>query len=181
MNPTPRKGIEIAFGIASARRDIPFVIRLSWRMRRGALRDVRERARALGNMEVRPATSDPGELYGDCRLVLVPSMDEEAWCRVVSEAQVNGIPSITSALGGLPESVGGGGVLVDPGAPLDGWIRALAEVWDDESRYEELSARAMEHSRRDELDPGTVTRRFEALVDEAIARHSEHLEHAQYE
>lgn len=172
VNPTPRKGVETALAVAAARPDIPFVFRLSWRMRRRALRDLRLRAHRLRNVEVQEATADPAELFAECRLVLVPSIDEEAWCRVVSEAQINGIPSIASASGGFPESVGPGGVLVSPPDSTEAWVRALSEVWDDRGRYDELSRRALEYSRREEMEPENVTRRFELLIDEAIERHA---------
>jgi glycosyltransferase involved in cell wall biosynthesis len=171
VNPSPRKGVEIALELAGSRPDVPFVFSLSWRMKAAALRDVRRRARRLGNVEVRKATTDPQALFRDCRLVLVPTQVPEAWCRVVSEAQINGIPTVASGLGGLPESVGPGGILVTPPDSLTAWLDALARVWDDERQYEQLSERAREHSRRPELSVDPVTHRFEELIAQAIDRH----------
>ena len=155
-----------------SRPDIPFVFSLSWRMRASALRTLRRTARRLGNVEIRDATTEPQALFRDCRLVLVPTQVPEAWCRVVSEAQINGIPSVASRLGGLPESVGPGGILVAPSDSSEAWMEALSEVWDDQERYEQLSERALEHSRRPELSVDHVIQRFEELVAQAIDRHS---------
>jgi glycosyltransferase involved in cell wall biosynthesis len=104
--------------------------------------------------------------------VIVPSVDEEAWCRVVSEAHINGIPTIASDLGGFPESVGPGGLLVSPPDSLDRWLEALSEVWDDQGTYGELSRRALEYSRRDLLEPTVVRRRFEEIVDQVGGIHA---------
>ena len=173
VNPTLRKGVDIALELAEARPDIPFVFSLSWRMKSSVLRTLRGTARRLGNVEIRDATSDPQALFGDCRLVLVPTRVPEAWCRVVSEAQISGIPSVASRLGGLPESVGPGGILVAPPDSRDAWLNALAEAWDDPDRYRRLSEGAYEHSRRPELAVDIVVQRFEGLVAETIDRHSQ--------
>jgi glycosyltransferase involved in cell wall biosynthesis len=172
VNPSPRKGVDVALELARARRDIPFVFSLSWRMRASALRALRRAARRLGNVEIRKATTEPRALFRDCRLVIVPTQVPEAWCRVVSEAQISGIPSLASRLGGLPESVGPGGILVAPSDSSEAWMEALSEVWDDQERYEELSERALQHSRRPELFVDNVIQRFEELVARAIDRHS---------
>ncbi len=58
--------------------------------------------------------------------------------RVVSEAQISGIPTVASRVGGLPESVGPGGILVTPRTPSVAWLEALSEVWDDQDRYARL-------------------------------------------
>jgi glycosyltransferase involved in cell wall biosynthesis len=172
VNPNPRKGLDVALFLARSRPDIPFVFSLSWRMKSSALRALRRTARRLGNVEVRRATTDPRLLFRDCRLILVPTQVPEAWCRVVSETQINGIPSVASRLGGLPESVGPGGILVTPPDSNEAWLQALAEVWDNEGRYADLSRRALEHSRRREISVDLIVRRFEELLAETIDRHS---------
>ena len=130
VNPVPKKGVEIALDLAEHRPDIPFVFSLSWRIDPGALKSLRREARRLGNIEIRKATHDPARLFGDCRVLLVPSQWEEPWARVVSEAQISGIPTIASRVGGLPESVGPGGILVSPRDDKPAWRAALAEIWD---------------------------------------------------
>jgi glycosyltransferase involved in cell wall biosynthesis len=87
---------------------------------------------------------------------------EESWGRVASEAQVSGIPVIASATGGLPEAVGPGGILIEPGAPLAQWVRALRSLWDEPAFYAQLSGRARAHAERPEGDP---QRQVEVLVE----------------
>lgn len=99
-------------------------------------------------------------VYRDAKLVLVPSRCAEGWGRVVSEAQVSGIPALASNLGGLPESVGRGGILVDPAAGIDEWERALARLWDDDREYERLAESAREHSLRPEFHAAAIVRQL---------------------
>ena len=73
--------------------------------------------------------------YAEARILLVPSVWEEAWGRVVTEAQVNGIPVLASAIGGLPESVGPGGILVPPGSDIEVWNAHLRELWSSDATY----------------------------------------------
>jgi glycosyltransferase involved in cell wall biosynthesis len=171
VNPVPKKGVEIALHLAECRPDIPFVFSLSWRIEPEVLRQLRKQTRKLGNVEIRKPTNDPAKLFHDCRLLLVPSQWEEPWARVVSEAQISGIPAIASRVGGLPESVGPGGILVSPRDSKQAWLEALSDVWDNQETYEHLSTRASEHSRRPEMDPDLVVQRFEGLLAQAIDRH----------
>ncbi len=68
------------------------------------------------------------QVYRSAKLILMPSMWEEAWGRVATEAQFSGIPVIASNRGGLPESVGPGGVLLDPDGPLEPWVAGGAQT-----------------------------------------------------
>ncbi len=60
--------------------------------------------------------------YGSLQMLLVPSLWFEAWGRVVTEAQLNGIPVIGTDRGGLPE------VLSEPPIPVRQWA---LEPWKD--------------------------------------------------
>ena len=45
-------------------------------------------------------------------MALAPSLVEETWGRIVSEAQVSGIPALGSDRGASPETVTAGGVVM---------------------------------------------------------------------
>lgn len=109
-------------------------------------------------------TSDMRRVYGKARLILVPSQWEEAFGRVVAEAQVSGIPALASCIGGLPEAVGPGGLLVDPAAPTAQWVAALRRIWDDRSEQVRLSAAALRHAQRPKMNARHQT----DLLEEAI-------------
>lgn len=87
------------------------------------------------------------------RALLMPSRWEEAWGRVATEAQDNGIPVIATRTGGLPESVGPGGLLISPEAEIETWAEALRSIWHDSAAYAALATAASNHARRPEVDP----------------------------
>lgn len=168
VNPHPVKGVEIAFALAEARPDIPFLFLESWKLRRELEDELRGRAARLENVEWRSRAQDMRGIYGEARLLLVPSRWEEAWGRVPTEGQVSGIPVLASNRGGLPESVGPGGILVDPEAPSATWVQALSRIWDDPEEYERLSEAAWAHSQREEIQPGYLVSRLVELAEEGI-------------
>ena len=164
VNPHPVKGVDIAFALAERRRDIPFVFVESWELAPEYARLCRGRAAALPNVTWRERTLDVRSIYAEAKLLLVPSQWQEAWGRVVTEAQLSGIPVLASARGGLPEAVGPGGTLVATDAGLGAWDRALSSLWDDADRYATAVQAALAHSRRPEIQPAAVLARFEAVV-----------------
>jgi len=99
-------------------------------------------------------------IYSRGRILLAPSQREEGWGRVVTEAQVSGIPVIASKIRGLPESVGPGGILVDPVSDLSRWEHALAQMWDHQDEYDRYSRAARAHAGGAEFDSHCVLSTF---------------------
>lgn len=62
------------------------------------------------NVKLLEFTSDPQRIYEQSRIVLVPSLWQEAFSRVVIEACCCGVPVIVSRSGGLAETCGEGGL-----------------------------------------------------------------------
>jgi glycosyltransferase involved in cell wall biosynthesis len=170
VNPVAKKGIPTALALARRRPDIPFAFALAWHVDPPALVALREEAERLGNVEVRAQVLDPERLYGDARLLLVPSVYPEAWGRVAPEAQASGIPAIAARVGGLPEAVGSGGILVEPGEGLEGWSSALECLWDDQEAYAAAVVAAEAAGRRPELASAAVGERFEAVLAGTVSR-----------
>ncbi len=169
VNPIPQKGLDTVLALARARPDVSFAFTRGWAMDDGALRELEAEARRIGNIQVRSGTDDPAELYGDARVVLVPSTYPEAWGRVAGEAQASGIPVIASAVGGLPEAVGDGGLLVDPSAGVDAWLEAFALLWDDEDAYAGHASRAELNGRRADAAAVEAADRFETLLRQSTS------------
>lgn len=109
-------------------------------------------------------------IYGKCKILLVPSLCEEAYGRVTSEAQISGIPVAASNRGGLPEAVGTGGVLLDPDSTIDIWAGTLRKIWQDEKYYAELSAAALAYAQRPDLSPAYQIEAHEKAMCAAIDR-----------
>ena len=153
INPYPIKGLEIALAVAERCPDIPFVFVESWGIDDELRATLDRRLAELPNVTLRPRTSDMKTVYGEARILLAPSLWEEAWGRVATEAHYSGIPVIGSRQGGLPEAIGPGGLTLDVDAPAEAWAGAVRRLWDDPVEYARLSALALDFSRRPDMQP----------------------------
>jgi len=151
INPHPIKGRDIALGIARLCPEIPFTFVESWPLPPEHRKHLLRGLEALSNVTFLPPQNDMRVVYGKCSILLAPSVWEEAYGRVATEAQISGIPVVASSRGGLPEAVGPGGILLDPGQPIADWAAAVRKLWQDGSHYEELSAAALAHAERREM------------------------------
>ncbi len=106
------------------------------------------------NLQILPNTPDPREFHAVTKILLVPSLMENAGL-VAMEAMLNGIPVVASTRGGLPETVGDGGILLDippqytpetrdmPTAEeVESWIEAIIRLCDDGAWYDRWSRAA---------------------------------------
>lgn len=164
INPVMQKGVEVAFALAEARPDIPFAFVRCWPLDRTRIAALAARAAPLPNVQVRDSVMDARLLYGDARVLLVPSPYPEAWPRVAAEAQASGIPVIGADVGGIAEAAGGIGLFIDPHAPLAQWEQALVTLWEDERVYREHAERASDAAKRESITPRSVGDRFERLI-----------------
>ena len=167
INPSPEKGLVVYARIAEeVSRLRPNVAQLVIEAR-GSVGMLTAAALAGGfdlrrhkNILVSPAVPLPKEIYAGTRILLAPSLWEEAAGRVVAEALVNGIPPIVSDRGGLAEVANGGGFVVPippevtpqtrvPVGPeiVEPWVNLILQLTDNEAFYQEASARALEAGR----------------------------------
>jgi hypothetical protein len=135
VNPTPVKGVERMFALAQACPELPFLVVESWPLSPSWEHLCRSRGAALPNLRWMPATADMRPVYGHARVLLMPSVWEEAFGRMVVEAQINGIPALASRRGALPELVGDGGIVLDADGPLEPWIDALRTLHADAAGF----------------------------------------------
>jgi glycosyltransferase involved in cell wall biosynthesis len=118
INPTLDKGGAIVLALAAvlARRrpDIEFEIvesRGRWETLVSAVRIPGVSSDApLPNVVVTPNAADMRPIYQRARVLLAPSLVWESAGRVLVEAMLNGIPTIVSDHGGMPEMIQDGGV-----------------------------------------------------------------------
>jgi glycosyltransferase involved in cell wall biosynthesis len=168
------KGGELVVKLAAACPEIPFLIfdnvdrnLPQWPGMTGA--ELREAAEALPNVTIRPAAKGVEAIYGSTKVLLAPSRYQEAWGRVASEVQINGIPVLASNRGGLPEAVGPGGICLDYDAPIERWASHLHAMWNDEAYYAALSEKALAHAARPDFQPETIVNRFADLIEARAA------------
>ncbi len=156
VNPVAIKGVHIAAAVAARLPHRRFLFARSWPDTPAhPLVEV-----ALPNVEWLPPVHDMRPIYARARLVLVPSVWEESYGRVVGEAQLNGIPAVVSDRGGLPETVGPGGIVVPLAAPIEAWCETVESLFDDEANYAALARHALAHAARPELMPDAIVDRF---------------------
>ncbi len=148
--------------------EVAFVWALCWEFGPKRVEYLETEARRLGNVTFRPPVQEPAALYGDARVLLAPSVAGEAYGRVAREALTSGIPVIASAVGGLPESVGGGGILMPPEASPEDWAGALRSLLDDEAVYAEYVVRAEREADIQATSVAAVGERFEQLLESLV-------------
>jgi glycosyltransferase involved in cell wall biosynthesis len=167
VHPAPHKGLmvfaRLADMLGSRRPDIPVMVVQSGRSA-GALNAIPGiDFRRYPQIMAAPPVQHPADYFSLTRILLVPSVWEEPFGRVAAEAMINGIPSIVSDRGSLPQvvggdiAVGGGGrVLPIPRSltprtltlpsesDVEPWYEAVCTLWDDPTLYESVAARARE-------------------------------------
>jgi glycosyltransferase involved in cell wall biosynthesis len=175
INPQPAKGlywfVRILYEMNQKRPDIPFLVvegrgRVKWFTR------CHLDLTALNNLHMMPSTSDPRAFYRQSRMVLMPSLCQEAFGRVAVEAHSNGIPVLASRRCGLPEAMSGAGFLFDipqhytektrqvpTAAEVTPWIQIIERLWDDDGFYAQESLRCREAIRI--WHPDQLVPRFE--------------------
>ena len=71
----------------------------------------------------------------------MPSNNHEAWGRTATEAQVCGIPVLASNRGNLPDTIGEGGITLDPTLDISHWLASFDELLsENHARYASWAA-----------------------------------------
>lgn len=169
INPVPVKGVELALAIAKLCPDIPFLFVRGWPLSAKAEAQLRKDLAERPNVRLVDRSDDMRGIYAQTRVLLVPSQWEETWGRVVSEAQFSGIPVLASDSGGLPESVGPGGVLLRRDEPADLWADHLRRIWGDPAVYREMREATLAHAGRPELDVAHQMDQLIAITEKVSA------------
>jgi len=140
VKPQRAKGLALVLEVARRLPERKFAV--AGQVSRGAAR----RLGALRNVEILGWREDMQEVYRGARLILGPSRIPEPFGRAFAEAAAHGCPALAFRVGGIPEAVGSGGLLLPPSAGADEWIRALEEL-DAPDKYDALRDAALEHAR----------------------------------
>lgn len=183
INPCVLKGLPIFLQLARALPEVRFAAVPTW----GTTAKDRAALESLDNVTLLPATERIDEVYGRTRILLVPSLADEAFGRVAVEAMVRGIPVLASRIGGLPEAKLGVDHLLDVDpirgytsrlddrnipVPIVGpqdprrWIEVLSGLLSDGRSYADLSRASREAASRyvAGLDIGPLERYLEGIA-----------------
>jgi glycosyltransferase involved in cell wall biosynthesis len=101
-------------------------------------------------------------------LVVQPSVSE-GFGFTAAEALACARPVVASSAGGLPDAIGGYGVLVPPKNPK-ALANAIELVMRDYKRYERLAQKGRKYAIKN-IEKETVTRRFVAVLDSIVREH----------
>ena len=159
INPVAVKGVAPFLKVAAALPFRKFLVVEGWGTPPAILELIRTR---LPNVTYMEKQLDMRAVYGCTRILVVPSQWEESFGRVITEAQVNGIPVLASKVGGIPEALGDGGLLVEEITDPQAWLKGLAEI---EERYEELSNNAFRNAER--FSATATATRFREILNRA--------------
>lgn len=122
INPCGLKGIDIAIELAKTRPLVKFCAVPMW----GTTSPDLSRLKALANVAIVSSQDDIGAILRQCRIILVPSLWDESFGRIVIEAMLWGIPVLASNVGGLPEAKLGVPYLL-PVNPIQVYLQRLDE------------------------------------------------------
>lgn len=125
--------------------------------------DLKEKASILPNVTWHDYI-DHDEVYTNAMVVLVPSRWEEPFGRIPVEAGHIGIPTISSNRGGLPESVGKGGIQLDS-MELEPWVDALDLLMEDDDTWYEYSKESRKNAKLFDYQ-NTITEIEKVLLDQ---------------
>jgi glycosyltransferase involved in cell wall biosynthesis len=115
VNPCIEKGVyafaRIAHELGRRRPDIPLLV-VESRGTKENLGVCGLDLAAAGNLRIMAHTTDPRQFWGLTKVALMPSVWWENQPLVAIEAMINGIPVVGSNRGGIPETVGRGGIVL---------------------------------------------------------------------
>ncbi|MFG2041316.1 glycosyltransferase family 4 protein [Dactylosporangium sp. NPDC048998] len=158
INPCAYKGIDILLQLADALPGVPFLAVQGW----GTSEADRAELHRRPNIRVEPGTDDVDEIYGRTRVLLMPSLWDEAFGYCSVEAMLRGVPVLAADVCGLREAKLGVDHLLPvnpierypadartflprgevPVQDVTAWRRALEALLGDAELYRSLSARS---------------------------------------
>jgi glycosyltransferase involved in cell wall biosynthesis len=171
VNPVPGKGLKTALAVAGLCAEIPFLFVEGWPLQPEDKSRLMDKLSEYPNIRWRDTAFDMRTLYRQARILFAPSKWREAFCRVIVEAQISGIPAIASDIGGIPEAMGDGGILVAPDADPALWAEAIRRLWHDEEKYSRYRDKALLASERKCMSPEVLTERMEKFLQAILSSH----------
>lgn len=164
INPIAEKGLELALEIAALLPRRRFLFVESWPLGRLGRRELLRRLTAFPNVTFAPWTLDMKRTYSRTAVILMPSLWEEGFGRVMLEAQINGIPVLGRATGAIPEVLGTSAALLAMDAPAGAWVDEIERLLSDESFYAARSAAGRANAARKAFDINSQLESFLALA-----------------
>ena len=168
VNLVPEKGLDVATEVA---RQLPqenfLFVKGGWGAYDGIQDSSLEKVYRLSNVEIWEKQEDMRNVYAATDILIVPSQWAETFGRVIIEAQVNSIPVVAANIGGIPYTLGKGGILVDPIDNPQAYVESIKKLR-AENLYTELSELAFQNSERQVFNAQYQVKKFVQLVEDNI-------------
>jgi glycosyltransferase involved in cell wall biosynthesis len=146
------KGREIVEKIAAMMLDYEFII---------VGREFKEKIKK-GNIIYYPWKKEIGEIYNQTKILLAPSLINEAFCRVALEGMALGIPCIGSDKGGIPEVLESE-FIINNVWDIEKWKEKILGI---EKNYEQYSGKLKQKAL--EFDAVEQIKKFKEITKEKI-------------
>ncbi|WP_082803733.1 MULTISPECIES: glycosyltransferase [unclassified Anabaena] len=161
INPIPEKGVNVAIEVARQLPEEKFLfVKGKWPGYSELQNSLLEQVDTLPNVEIWEHQQDMRHVYALTDILLVPSQFEEAFGRVIVEAQINSIPVVAANRCGIAYTLGKGGILIEPIDKPQAYVDAIRLLRTDDNLYTELSKLAFQNSQRQEFDPQYQVKKF---------------------
>jgi glycosyltransferase involved in cell wall biosynthesis len=103
------------------------------------------------NLEYMGDQTNMKDFYEKISLLIVPSLKYEGYSRVIIEASSNGIPVISNNIGGIPESIGNSGMLIDTKSSdnemVNKYKSAIEKILNNEKVYHLYRKKALKRTK----------------------------------
>jgi glycosyltransferase involved in cell wall biosynthesis len=90
---------------------------------------------------------DVKTVFQKTKILLIPSLVDETFCRVALEGMMNGLPIVTTGAGYIKRLVGDAAVVLSTDNPNE-WVRTVRELYHNEAKLRELSKRSLQQAAR---------------------------------
>lgn len=171
INPAADKGGHVAFAIARFMPDLGNrFLAVESRATQRFWQDHNYDTAALQNLWWAPWQPKISTVLRQTSILLMPSLIEEAAGKVISEAMAYGVPTVAYDVGGIPQQLGGSGILIPLTAnmklhpikkhydiypsqeSITPWIVSIKALIEDKDTYQKASQTAILSAKRYELD-----------------------------
>jgi glycosyltransferase involved in cell wall biosynthesis len=186
INPSPQKGglffINLVAQATAIAPNIKFrAVESRWK--RENWENLGVPSHVLDKIDWYPHTDDMAKVYSDAAILLVPSLWEEAFGRVIIEGLLAGLPVLAMRNCGMPEALGDGGILFDlpqylannhvappEKADLQNWLQCIKALQENDDLYTQAVNLALRESERfsPEQHSQEMVASFEEMLHSAI-------------
>lgn len=141
FNPIKMKGIEIVLKLAKILPEIFFEIYETWQPTPRIYLDISNQYK---NIIIHKHTEK--DLYKNTKIFIMPSQCPEGFGRGIVESGLNGIPTIASLVGGIPEAMKNSEFMVKDYTNINQWEEKIRRLYYNEELYQKESQQSIERS-----------------------------------